>query len=274
MMKEDLLDEPSNKAAIGIAIAVVIAAIGGWYYWYSHRVPPLNVPQPAAPAAALPATAPEEARIEHPVPAAPEETQPLPDLATSDKPMSEALDAAVANPSAAGFLIPENIIRHIVVTIDNLPRQKLAVGKRPIVPTPGELIVDGDELHATLDARNFQRYAPLVNVLAKVDMQRLAAVYFRFYPLFQKVYQDLGYPNGYFNDRLVQVIDVLLATPQMLGPIDLTRPNVMYIFADPSLESRPAGQKILIRMGPDNASIVKSKLAELRAIITAAPPKR
>jgi hypothetical protein len=105
-------------------------------------------------------------------------------------------------------------------------------------------------------------------------MQRLAAVYFRFYPLFQKVYQDLGYPNGYFNDRLVQVIDVLLATPQMLGPIDLTRPNVMYIFADPSLESRPAGQKILIRMGPDNASIVKSKLAELRAIITAAPPKR
>jgi hypothetical protein len=91
--------------------------------------------------------------------------------------------------------------------------------------------------------------------------------------LFQKAYQDLGYPNDYFNDRLVKAIDMLLATPQITGPIDLVRPNVMYVFADQSLESRPAGQKVLIRMGPDNAAVVKAKLTELRAIITAVPPK-
>jgi len=62
-------------------------------------------------------------------------------------------------------------------------------------------------------------------------------VYLRFYPLFQQAYQDLGYPNGYFNDRLVKVIDVLLATPQIAGPIELVRPKVMYAFADPTLES-------------------------------------
>jgi hypothetical protein len=114
----------------------------------------------------------------------------------------------------------------------------------------------------------------MVEVLRKTDMQRFAAVYLHFYPLFQKAYQDLGYPNGYFNDRLVQVIDVLLATPQITGPVELVRPNVMYTFADPKLESRPAGQKVLIRMGPDNAAAVKAKLMELRAIITAAPPRR
>jgi hypothetical protein len=113
-----------------------------------------------------------------------------------------------------------------------------------------------------------------VSILDKVDMQRLVAVYLHFYPLFQKAYQDLGYPNGYFNDRLVQVIDGLLDTPQVSGPIQLSRPNVMYVFADPALEARPAGQKILIRMGPENASAVKSKLLELRAAITSAPPKR
>ena len=70
-------------------------------------------------------------------------------------------------------------------------------------------------------------------------MQQLRNVYFRFYPLFQQSYQNLGYPNGYFNDRLVQVIDMLLATPQPTGPIELVRPNVMYTFADPTLEARP-----------------------------------
>jgi hypothetical protein len=104
-------------------------------------------------------------------------------------------------------------------------------------------------------------------------MQRLANTYFHFYPLFQSAYQNLGYPNGYFNDRLVQVIDSLLATPQPSGPIELTRPNVLYTFADPNLEALPAGQKLLLRMGPDNAAVVKGKLKELRAAITAAPPK-
>ena len=72
----------------------------------------------------------------------------------------------------------------------------------------------------------------------------------------------------------MQVIDVLLATPQISGPIDLVRPNVMYTYADPTLEARPAGQKLLIRMGPENAAVIKAKLVELRAAVTAAAPKR
>jgi len=276
-MKNDLYagtsPAPSSKVAVVVVFVVVLAALGGGYYWYSHRSVPLSIPRVVATAPAS-QSAPEEPRIEHPVPPPPVTTDALPDLADSDEPVSEALAAALGGASSTSLLVPESIVRHIVVTIDNLPRQKVAVDKRPVVPTPGMLKVDGDELHSTLDAENFQRYTPAVNALRKVDMQHLAAVYFRFYPLFQKVYQDLGYPNGYFNDRLVQVIDMLLATPQILGPIDLVRPNVMYLFADPSLESRPAGQKVLIRMGPDNAAIVKSKLSELRAIITAAPPKR
>jgi Protein of unknown function (DUF3014) len=98
-------------------------------------------------------------------------------------------------------------------------------------------------------------------------------VYIRFYPLFQQSYQNLGYPTGYFNDRLVEVIDAMLATPEPTGPIQLERPNVMYTFADPALEARPAGQKLLIRMGPQNARVIKAKLTELRAVITAGPLK-
>jgi hypothetical protein len=104
----------------------------------------------------------------------------------------------------------------------------------------------------------------------------------RLYPLFQQSYQELGYPRGYFNDRLVEVIDQLLATPEPVGPlaVHLTevkgpitsdRPWVRYEFADPALQALPAGSKMLLRMGPDNARRLKAKLAELRAAITRAP---
>jgi hypothetical protein len=271
-MTDQLLDEPAvNKPMIGVAIAVIIAAIGGWYYWHSHNAPQTKLPVISPPTESAPAPA---ANIEHPLPAAADAFKgPLPDLNDSDKAISDALGEAAGGAAVISYLVPESIIRHIVVTVDNLPRQKVTVDKRPIVPAPGTFLASGDELHATLEARNFQRYAPMIDVLRKVDVQRLAAVYVRFYPLFQKGYQDLGYPNDYFNDRLVKVIDVLLATPQITGPIDLVRPNVMYVYADQSLESRPAGQKLLIRMGPDNAAVVRAKLTELRAIITAAPPK-
>jgi predicted GNAT superfamily acetyltransferase len=148
------------------------------------------------------------------------------------------------------------------------------VQKRPTAAVGGAFVADGDELHATLDPQNFARYQPLVAVIRKLNMQQLGAVYIHYYPLFQQSYLDLGYPNGYFNDRLVQVIDVLLATPQPVGPVVLVRPNVMYTFVDPVLEARPAGQKLLIRMGPENAAAIKAKLVELRAVITAAPLKR
>jgi len=161
----------------------------------------------------------------------------------------------------------------MVVTIDNLPRQKVAVDKRPINAIAGSFAVDGDELQATLNQRNFERYKPLVAVIRKLDTQQLAALYIHFYPLFQQSYQNLGYPNGYFNDRLVEVIDVMLATPDPKGPIKLVRPNVMYTFADPALEARPAGQKLLIRMGPENAQAIKAKLTELRSVIAAGPLK-
>jgi len=258
-----------NKPMIVVAAAVVVAASGVAYYLHNRGA------QQPVPAAAAPATAPAEPAIQHPVPAGDSALQgPLPALGDSDPAIRDALGEVAGADAVAQYLVPDGIIRRIVVTIDNLPRQKVPVDKRPTFPVPGAFQANGDELHATLDPRNFARYEPVVGVLRKLDMRRLADVYLRFYPLFQHVYQDLGYPNGYFNDRLVQAIDSLLATPQPAGTIKLTRPNVMYTFADPALEARPAGQKLLLRMGPENAAAIKAKLVELRAIITTAPPPK
>ena len=260
-----------NKPMIGVAAAVLVIAGGTWYYLHSRgAAPPTAVAALPPPAAEPPAQSAEE----HPLPGAQADAAsktPLPTLTDSDAPLRDALSPVVGASAVKDYLLPENIIRHLVVTIDNLLRQKVAVEKRPVAPTPGSFVAEGDEQHAVLSPQNYARYQPLVAVIDKLDVRRIVPVYVHFYPLFQQAYQDLGYPNGYFNDRLVQVIDSLLATPQPRQPIELVRPNVMYQFADPALESRPAGQKLLIRMGPENAAAVTAKLRELRSAITAAP---
>lgn len=213
---------------------------------------------------------------QHPIPEAQSNAAsqaPLPELNDSDPAILAALDAVLGASAVKDYVIRENVVRRIVATIDNLPRQKLAVQKLPVAAVAGVFKVQGDELHATLDAQNFARYGRLVGLIRHLDMQRAADLYIHFYPLFQGAYQDLGYPTGYFNDRLVAVIDLLLATPQVTQPIELVRPHVMYEFADGALEALPAGQKMLIRIGPENAAVIKDKLAEFRAIVTAAPIK-
>jgi hypothetical protein len=256
-----------NKPMIVVAAVVVLAGAGIAYYFHYHNAPAARLPA----AAPLPPQAPSEPAIEHPVPTAPSAAAPLPALGDSDPAIRDALSAALGK-DAMQYLVPESLVRHIVVTVDNLPRQKVSAAKRPTVAVPGAFLAEGDELHATIDPKNYARYDAMVSVVRRLDMKQVADVYLRFYPLFQGAYQDLGYPTGYFNDRLVQVIDSLLATPKVDGPIELTRPNVMYTFADPTLEARPAGQKLLLRMGPDNAAAIEAKLRELRAIVTAAPP--
>lgn len=248
---------------VGIVIAIVI---GGGLYLARNRLggseeqaaPP---PETAAPAA--------EPAIEHPVPepepgAAP---PPLPPLGESDAPAREALDGVVGAEAVNQWLVPDGIVRRFVATVDNLPRRKVATTVRPLKAVPGSFAVSGSEDELTLDERNYARYAPLVQAIEAADAKRIAAVYLRFYPLMQESYEGLGYPSKYFNDRMIEVIDHLLQTPQVPGPIRLTQPHVFYEFADPKLEALSAGQKALIRMGPANAGVVKDKLRALRSEI-------
>jgi hypothetical protein len=105
-----------------------------------------------------------------------------------------------------------------------------------------------------------------------IDTGKLVGMYAHFYPLFQQAYQELGYPKGYFNDRLIEVIDHLLAAPDVKAPIRLVQPKVIYLFADPDLEARSAGQKLLIRAGSENAALIKAKFSDIRLELTRQVP--
>jgi len=253
----------------GIVIAAAIA-LGLYYRYYS----PAPAPPAPRPAVAPQPTAPAVPAIQHPIPSTAEQQQaPLPPLDQSDPVVRDSMIGLLGKPAVVQFLVPHQVIRDFVVTVDNLPRKKVAAELRPVQPTPGDTDVDTQGSSTTLSQQNYARYAPLMSVVSSTDPKALAAVYFRLYPLFQQAYENLGYPGKYFNDRLVQAIDSLLATPDVQGPVTLVRPKVFYQFADPSLEALPAGQKLLIRMGPQNASVIKAKLQQFRAAITAQPPQ-
>ncbi len=246
-----------------LLVAILLAAGAATYYFWPGHVPP---PPPPLPAPAVPAAA-APAGPRHPV--AVEAPAALPALNDSDAAMVEALSRLLGLEALARMLNPEGLVRNIVATVDNLPREELAQRVSPVKPVGGLFVASGKEGALAIGAKNAARYEPYVRAMEAVDTGKLVAVYRHFYPLFQQAYVDLGYPNGYFNDRLVEVIDHLLETPEPTGPVKLTQAKVLYEFADPALQERSAGQKTLLRMGTANAVRVKAKLREIRREVAA-----
>jgi hypothetical protein len=192
----------------------------------------------------------------------------------SDGVLAEALQGFFGAPAVQAWLVPDEVARRFVATVDNLPRNVPLEKRRPLRSPAESMVVDrtvedasaGTE-RITLSARNAARYDAAVALLARADAAQLATLYRRFYPLLQQAYQDLGYPDRYFNDRVVEAIDDMLRAPEPAGPVILVQPKVLYEYEDASLERLSSGQKLLLRMGPAHARAVKSKLRELRALI-------
>jgi fermentation-respiration switch protein FrsA (DUF1100 family) len=162
------------------------------------------------------------------------------------------------------LLANDALVDRIVATVDNLPRSHVAEQVRPVGRLPSEFRA----IDETIDPANYERYRPLIDMFTLADPDTVMDLYRRYYPLLQQSYEDLGYPNAYFNDRVVQVIDHLLSTPIPDEAPRLIRPHVLYEYEDAELEALSSGQKLLLRMGPENAGRVKRALAELRARIT------
>ena len=261
----------SDKPIIWGAAAVVIAG-GTALYLYAHRARPPVPPASAPQAISEPENPPvaSAAGIEHPVPeGAAAGSGPTPPLDQSDQSFHSAVTALPGAQAAEKLLVPDNIIRNIVVTVDNLSKKKVAPDKRPLKATGGQFITRGTGDQLTISPDNYARYQPFIEVVKTVDTDQLVQLYYHFYPLFQTAFDDLGYQDAYFNDRVVGLIDHLLATPDVTGPVALVQPNVMYLYADPSLEALSAGQKTLIRMGPKNEALIKDRLKDLKAKLLA-----
>ena len=257
----------ASRIAIVAAVLALLAA-AGYYFVLRPRLEPPPPPPASAPRVEAPAAKGEP---KYPIGA---DAQPLPKLGESDPALRESIFRLIDPAAVAKFFFLEEIVRRTVATVDALPHETLARRIDPVKPIGGAFLTVGKDDTLSIGPKNYARYVPFVKMAEAIDRPKLVAAYVHFYPLFQQAYVDLGYPNGYFNDRLVEVIDHLLASPEAKEPVLLVTPHVLYEFADVDLEALSSGQKIMVRIGAENAARLKAKLRELRAEVVAASVKR
>lgn len=287
----------SGNALVWILLLVVIAAGAGYYFYFMDRgdsgVEPMPPPLPAVTEPEPepePETSPEpqsdeETGLEDET--SEPETEPevseedrLPALEESDEEAMQVAQELVGETAARANLVSEGIMSRLVATVDALTLEEMPKNIVPVNSPGGEFEATSDgvsqevnpetglpEPRYVLDPANFQRYTPQVEMLEAIDTAELVEQYRAYYPLLQQSFRELGYPEGDFEDRLLEVIDHLLATPEPERPVHLIKPEAFYVYEDPELESLSAGQKALIRMGPSNAARVKAKLSEIRGAI-------
>jgi len=279
----------NRGAMIGAGLLIVLAAGGAYYYGWPQRpaaAPPAESPAVAIASPPAAGPAPAEPSIQHPVEPTAGATTAALTLDQSDPVIAKAWADLLGAKAVATMLQSGDFVRRLVATVDGLGRSHAAPRLWPNQPTLGRFTVQQVEGGAqTIGAANAARYAVFIALAESIDAARAAAAYKQHYPLFQAAYRELGYPRGYFNDRLVEVIDQLLATPEPAAPLALrltevkgdvasTQPWTRYEFTDPQLEALPAGSKMLLRMGNDNARRLKAQLRAFRTLIAKPPPAR
>jgi hypothetical protein len=258
------------KKAAPYLILVFLFAAAGWYFFTKepevvHELPPPQLP-PVMPAE-IEQVEPQIAEvIEYPMPEPEPEIvpEPLPLLNESDPEVRQALSEMVGANPLAMYLVKDHVVSRLVATLDSLTSRQVPAEINPVKPAADKFVVETEGERVVLSPENFARYDGYVALIKGVDAGSLMTTYQSYSPLFQEAWEENG-GEGSFDDRLVVLIDHLLETPDVPGPVYLTKPEAVYLFEEPALEAMSAGQKILVRMGSANAAIVKEKLTEIKS---------
>jgi hypothetical protein len=285
-----------------IAAILIALAVAGYIYFDGRALQEQPVAETSSIAVPEPAVEPEPESEPEPEPApisgAPQFTEdpsidpgtpvsaemdemPLPMLADSDPVVLENLEQLLGEPAVMRYVVSDNVISRIVATVDTLGSRKIPgvvqVVNGPETPflaspntVPDRIIrnEEGDVIpQFIIDPATYERYTPYIELLEAVDAAEWVSIYRDYYPLFLEAYRQMGYAQGNFNDRMIAIVDELLATPSVSDPVELLKPEAYFLFTDPDLEALTAGQKIMLRMGSQNAMRVKEKLREIRALL-------
>ena len=188
-----------KNAMLWIGMPLLLLVIGGGYLALQERAPAVIAAPPPPPAA--------EPAVRYPLDGLAEANRAaLPTADKLDAYVTAALINLLGQKSVLSMLQTDAFARRVVATVDNLAREHVASRLWPVNPTPGRFSVNIQGGSQVLDSANALRYLPFVQMVESVDLARAVALYARLYPLFQRAYEDLGYPGRYFNDRLVSAL--------------------------------------------------------------------
>lgn len=249
------------KIGTGLAIVVIIAAIGWWLFTGGEETQPAE-PTPA-PTAIPPSPTPDIAAMLS-------ERLKGVTLATSDEVLRELVGALSERPELARWLASEDLIRRFVAAVDNVAQGRNPKSQLGFLRPEGDFEVTSEPGRVTIDPDSWERYDPIADVVTSVDPAETVTLFRELEPLMIGAHREISPPSVTFRDRFDQALDHLLATPVPDTPIEVERTIVTYAYVDPELEALSPAQRQLLRMGPANVQRVQVALRAFREQLEAA----
>jgi len=248
-----------RQVALIVLGVVVLAAI---VYWFLRP----GDPQPEVQAPTAGEAAPPSVEQPEPEPEPPIE---LPELGASDLVVRQMVTTLSANPRLAAWLATDELVRRFTAAIANIAEGTTPKSHLDVMGPQEPFTVNRANGSPQPTAKSYARYDGIAKAFASLDVEGTVKLYGQMKPLLDEAFRELGYPGEDFHQRLIAAMDHLLATPAIEGDVALEATVAAYQFADPDLEALSAAQKQLLRMGPDNARRVQTKLRTLRrALLT------
>lgn len=189
--------------------------------------------------------------------------EPLPELGASDAEYSQ--DLLTLSAQLKQVLFKRQQIRKTVFSINDIAQGLRPPAKRLreiAFKQPFSVTQEGGKMY--ISAQAYHRYDRLAQAINSIDKQGAVALYNKYLPLFQLVFDEFSFPKNYqVLDSIKAATGKIIQAPVIDGRIEVIRPTVRYKFADPALEKLSALDKQMLRMGPENTRMIQKKLREL-----------
>ena len=261
------------SAAQAGLIVLLLLVIAGGVVLLTGIWPPKDEPAPAVTAPPPePPPAPVVTDIEEPAPEPPPPPpepleEPLPRLEESDDAVRDAVGDIPLGTAGQQYLIPGNIIERSASLIYLMAQGDVPYKLLPVSRPKAAFPISDDGTKVVTDPAGFERYDALTQWLQSLDLESLLSSLDWFIPLFREAWSYYGEDPAAFDMAVVMTLDLVIATPEIdLSEARLIRKEAVWIFEDPAIEGLAPIQKQVLRMGPENAEIVKAKATEARGL--------
>lgn len=271
-----------HVVAIG---AVVIVAVAALLVWRAQPGAPPTIPEEAPRPGPAQPTLENQAPTPTPTPTPPPAAEvvppeacvlpppaPLPALAESDAAVADEVTGCVGG-LAPDWLAQEDLLRRAATVVAGAATGRVPRGQLAFMAVTGPFRTVERDGVAYLDPDSYDRYVRFVDVVTCVSPERTVALIARFEPLVGEALAALGETGPDVRHGVDALLEKVVAVPVPKGFVPLSRPNVLYEYADPSLEALDDFQKQLLRMGPANLARLQDHARAVRAeLARPAPP--
>lgn len=252
---------PPLPLGLVVLVVLLLAALGWW--WFRGQASDEPAPPEAADVA-------PSGVVDTPDPSLPPEPLDLPPLEASDGVVATLVGALSSHPRWASWLVTDDLAGRFVGAVASVAAGVSPAARVPFLAPEGEFTVREGARGTEIAPASYRRYDALTEAFVSFETGAAVRLFQQLTPLFEDAHRNLGFPPGSFGVTMATALDNLIAVqlPAAVPTVELDVKT--YLLTDPELEAWSPVDKQLLRLGPENAGRVQTKLRALRDALVAA----